>query len=168
MFNHSNIRQRLYNRRYLNLYYDEHFIKNTIDGTAIAALLDIDHFKKINDTYGHLFGDQAIIMVSDIINKIAAQNDGITFRYGGEEFVVLFENISLQDGVTIMERIRNIIKETPIVYDNKTVYVNVSVGVSAYPDTTNDLSVLIDRADKAMYYSKNNGRDRLTVDNENL
>ena len=158
----------LYNRRYLNLYYDEHFIKNTIDGTAIAALLDIDHFKKINDTYGHLFGDQAIIMVSDIINKIAAQNDGITFRYGGEEFVVLFENISLQDGVTIMERIRNIIKETPIVYDNKTVYVNVSVGVSAYPDTTNDLSVLIDRADKAMYYSKNNGRDRLTVDNENL
>ena len=158
----------LYNRRYLNLYYDEHFIKNTIDGTAIAALLDIDHFKKINDTYGHLFGDQAIIMVANIINQIAAQNDGITFRYGGEEFVVLFENISLNDGVTIMERIRNIIKETPIVYDNKTVYVNISAGVAAYPDTTKDLSTLIDRADKAMYYSKNNGRDRLTVDNENL
>jgi diguanylate cyclase (GGDEF)-like protein len=67
-----------------------------------------------------------------------------------------------------MERIRNIIKETPIVYDNKTIYAKVSVGVPAYPDTTKDLSVLIDRADKAMYYSKNNGRDRLTVDNENL
>lgn len=158
----------LYNRRYLNLYYDEHFIKSTTDGTAIAALLDIDHFKKINDTYGHLFGDQAIIMVANVVSSIAAQNDGITFRYGGEEFVVLFENISLQDGVTIMERIRQSIKETPIVYDNKTVYVNVSVGVSGYPDTTKDLSVLIDRADKAMYYSKNNGRDRLTVDNESI
>lgn len=158
----------LYNRRYLNLYYDEHFVKSTIDGTAIAALLDIDHFKKINDTYGHLFGDQAIIMVANVINSIASQNDGITFRYGGEEFVVLFENISLQDGVAIMERIRNSIKETPIEYDNKTVYVNVSVGVAGYPDTTKDLSILIDRADKAMYYSKNNGRDRLTVDNDEL
>lgn len=158
----------LYNRRYLNLYYEEHFIKNSIEGTAIAAMLDIDHFKKINDTYGHLFGDQAIIMVSDVVNSIAAQNDGISFRYGGEEFVVLFENISLEDGVTIMQRIRNSIKETPIVYNNKTVYVNVSVGVAAYPDTTKDLSGLIDRADKAMYYSKNNGRDRLTVDDDSL
>lgn len=158
----------LYNRRYLNLYYNDHFVNGTIDGIAIAALLDIDHFKKINDTYGHLFGDQAIIMVANVVNSIASRNGGITFRYGGEEFVVLFENISLQDGVAIMERIRKTIKETPIEYDDKTVYVNVSVGVAGYPDTTNDLSVLIDRADKAMYYSKNNGRDRLTVDNDSL
>lgn len=155
----------LYNRRYLNLYFNEHFTYNEINGTAIASLLDIDHFKSINDTYGHLFGDQAIITVADVINEYAARYEGLTFRYGGEEFVVLFEKISLDEAVDIMENIRRKIKKTPITHEGTTTYVNVSIGVAAYPDTTKKLSDLIDRADKAMYYSKQNGRDRLTVDN---
>ena len=154
----------LYNRRYLNMYFNDHFTYKNITGTAVAALLDIDYFKSINDTYGHLFGDQAIITVASVIKSIASQNDGLTFRYGGEEFVVLFENISLDDAVIIMERMRIHIKETPITHNGVTVYANVSIGVAGYPETTSNLSSLIDRADKAMYYSKQNGRDRLTVD----
>ncbi len=154
----------LYNRRYLNLYYNEHFVYDKITGTAVAALLDIDHFKSINDTYGHLFGDQALKTVSDVIKQLASKHNGLAFRYGGEEFLVLFEGISLDDAVIIMERIRNHIKETPISHDGDTIYAKVSVGVACYPDTTKKLSHLIDRADKAMYYSKQNGRDRLTVD----
>ena len=64
-----------------------------------------------------------------------------------------------------MERIRNHIKETPISHEGDTIYAKVSIGVACYPETTKKLSHLIDRADKAMYYSKQNGRDRLTVDN---
>lgn len=155
----------LYNRRYLNLYFNEHFNYDKISTTAVAALIDIDHFKSINDTYGHLFGDQAIITVANTIRKVAAANDGLTFRYGGEEFVILFEDLSLDDAVIIMERIRHHIKETPITHNGTTIYVNASIGVACYPDTTKNLPNLIDRADKAMYYSKQNGRDRLTVDN---
>lgn len=155
----------LYNRRYLNLYYNEHFVQDKITKTAVAALLDIDHFKSINDTYGHLFGDQALKIVSSVIKQLASKHNGLAFRYGGEEFLVLFEDISLDDAVIIMERIRNHIKETPVSHDGDTIYVKVSVGVACYPDTTKKLSHLIDRADKAMYYSKQNGRDRLTVDN---
>ena len=158
----------LYNRRYLNLYFNEHFVNNTINGTAVAALFDIDHFKLINDTYGHLFGDLALVTISDVVNKIAAQNNGLAFRYGGEEFVVLFENITLEDAVTIMERMRQSIKETPIENDKHSIFANVSVGIAVYPDTVNDVSMIIDRADKAMYYSKQHGRDRLTIDSENL
>ena len=155
----------LYNRRYLNLYFNEHFNYDKISTTAVAALIDIDHFKNINDTYGHLFGDQAIITVANTIKQVASANDGLTFRYGGEEFVVLFEDISLDDAVIIMERIRHHIKETPITQNDTTIYVNASIGVACYPATTKNLPNLIDRADKAMYYSKQNGRDRLTVDN---
>ena len=158
----------LYNRRYLNLYFNEHFVNNNINGTAVAALFDIDHFKLINDTYGHLFGDLALVTISDVVNKIAAQNNGLAFRYGGEEFVVLFENITLEDAVTIMERMRQSIKETPIENDKHSIFANVSVGIAVYPDTVNDVSMIIDRADKAMYYSKQHGRDRLTIDSENL
>lgn len=158
----------LYNRRYLNLYFNEHFVNNTINGTAVAALFDIDHFKSINDTYGHLFGDLALVTISDVVNKIAAQNNGLAFRYGGEEFVVLFENVSMDDAITIMERMRQSIKETPIENEKHSIFANVSVGIAAYPDTVKDVSMIIDRADKAMYYSKQHGRDRLTIDSENL
>lgn len=158
----------LYNRRYLNLYFNEHFVNNTINGTAVAALFDIDHFKSINDTYGHLFGDLALVTISDVVNKIAAQNNGLAFRYGGEEFVVLFENVSMDDAVTIMERMRQSIKETPIENEKYSIFANVSVGIASYPDTVKDVSMIIDRADKAMYYSKQHGRDRLTIDSENL
>lgn len=155
----------LYNRRYLNLYYNEHFVYDKISGAAVAALLDIDHFKSINDTYGHLFGDQALKSVANVIKQLASNHNGLAFRYGGEEFLVLFEDISLDDAVIIMERIRNHIKETPISHEGDTIYAKVSIGVACYPETTKKLSHLIDRADKAMYYSKQNGRDRLTVDN---
>ena len=130
--------------------------------SKISLLPQIIHF--LAGLYGHLFGDQALKTVSDVIKQLASKHNGLAFRYGGEEFLVLFEGISLDDAVIIMERIRNHIKETPISHDGDTIYAKVSVGVACYPDTTKKLSHLIDRADKAMYYSKQNGRDRLTVD----
>ena len=131
---------------------------------ATLAMLDIDHFKNINDTYGHLFGDQAIEHVSGLIRDCTEKHNGTGFRYGGEEMVVIFENKTLEETVAIMDSLRNDIKNTYIKNGDEAVCVKVSVGVSAYPETTQQINTLIDRADKAMYYSKQNGRDRLTVD----
>lgn len=155
----------LYNRRYLNLYFNDHFVKEkNIDHNVTLAMLDIDHFKNINDTYGHLFGDQAIEHVSGLIRDCTEKHNGTGFRYGGEEMVVIFENKTLEETVAIMDSLRNDIKNTYIKNGDEAVCVKVSVGVSAYPETTQQINTLIDRADKAMYYSKQNGRDRLTVD----
>lgn len=155
----------LYNRRYLNLYFKDNFVDKTHEGRVALAMLDIDHFKNINDTYGHLFGDQAIKMVSELILKCADDNDGTGFRYGGEEFVIIFENRMLSEIIAIIDKLRNDIRSTAINSDDgASITVKVSVGVSAYPETTDAIHTLVDRADKAMYYSKQNGRNRLTVD----
>lgn len=155
----------LYNRRYLNLYFKDNFVDKTHEGRVALAMLDIDHFKNINDTYGHLFGDQAIKMVSELILKCADDNDGTGFRYGGEEFVIIFENKMLSEIIVIIDKLRNDIRSTAINSDDgNSITVKVSVGVSAYPETTDAIHTLVDRADKAMYYSKQNGRNRLTVD----
>lgn len=155
----------LYNRRYLNLYFKDNFVDKTHEGRLALAMLDIDHFKNINDTYGHLFGDQAIKMVSELILKCADDNDGTGFRYGGEEFVIIFENRMLSEIIAIIDKLRNDIRSTAINSDDgASITVKVSVGVSAYPETTDAIHTLVDRADKAMYYSKQNGRNRLTVD----
>lgn len=155
----------LYNRRYLNVYFNENFINSGAARNVSAAMVDIDFFKRINDTYGHLFGDMAIKTVAKLIGISAKANKGEAFRYGGEEFVIILEGKSLSEAAQIMEELRISIKNTPVVSGETSINLNVSIGVTAYPEITKDISTPIDRADKAMYYSKQHGRDRLTVDN---
>lgn len=155
----------LYNRRYLNVYFNDNFIKPETDKKVSAVMIDIDHFKSINDTYGHLFGDLAIKTVAEQIGNSAREYGGEAFRYGGEEFVIIFENRTLTETADIMEKLRINIKNTPVKNDDYNINVNVSIGVTAYPEISMDIRTLIDRADKAMYYSKQHGRDQITVDN---
>lgn len=154
-----------YNRRYLNVYFNDNFINSSAERNVSAAMVDIDFFKSINDTYGHLFGDMAIKTVAKLIGISAKANGGEAFRYGGEEFVIILEGKSLSEAAQIMEELRVSIKNTPVQSGDIQINLNVSIGVTAYPEITKDISTLIDRADKAMYYSKQHGRDRLTVDN---
>lgn len=155
----------LYNRRHLNVYFNDNFTNSDNCGVVSVAMVDIDHFKNINDTYGHLFGDLAIKTVSKLIGISANNYGGEAFRYGGEEFVIILDGKSLKEAVDIMEELRLEIKNTPVKNAETAIAVNVSIGVTAYPEVTKDLHTLIDRADKAMYYSKQHGRDRLTIDN---
>lgn len=155
----------IYNRRYLNVYFNDNFINSDTKKDVAAAMVDIDFFKSINDTYGHLFGDMAIKTVAKLINISAKANGGAAFRYGGEEFVIILEGKSLSEAARIMEELRVSIKNTPVQSGDTVINLNVSIGVTAYPEITKDISTLIDRADKAMYYSKQHGRDRLTIDN---
>lgn len=155
----------IYNRRYLNVYFNDNFINSETKKDVAAAMVDIDFFKSINDTYGHLFGDMAIKTVAKLINISAKANGGAAFRYGGEEFVIILEGKPLSEAARLMEELRVSIKNTPVQSGDTVINLNVSIGVTAYPEIAKDISTLIDRADKAMYYSKQHGRDRLTIDN---
>lgn len=157
----------IYNRGYLNRVFEE-FCKEAEEkkGNLSVALFDIDHFKQVNDTYGHLFGDLVIKTVANHAKKSASKNGGFAARYGGEEFVVVFPNKSLMETYEIVEELRQTIRKTKLEYEGIYVDVYVSVGVTSYPETTNSPTELLNNADWAMYYSKQNGRDRITIDSE--
>lgn len=160
----------LYNRRHLQKKLQDLFAISKENKDNISVILfDIDKFKNVNDTYGHLFGDEAIKMVSKIAKKYANSNGGFAGRYGGEEFVIVFPKIGLDEAVTIIQEMHEEIKKEPLYYNkDRLVYVNISIGITTYPDFGTDAEDLLNRADNAMYYSKGHGRGRITVDAVNL
>ncbi len=123
--------------------------------TWCIALLDIDYFKKINDQHGHLFGDEVLIMFSRFLQTSFREED-LLFRYGGEEFLVALKNIDLDMAQATLNRFRNRIETSPF---GPIKQVTVSIGFTAL-DTTQPLSTIIERADRALYYSKYQGRNQ--------
>jgi diguanylate cyclase len=136
-------------------------------GLAGCTLLvgDIDHFKRVNDTYGHVFGDQVIKGVAQIIQRVVKGND-VAARLGGEEFAVLLPNTPLHGGITVAEQIRAGVANTRIKKSGTNIFVDkitLSVGV-AVGGESDTLESLIERADKAMYHAKQTGRNRVESD----
>jgi len=130
--------------------------------TFSLLLMDIDHFKKFNDTYGHPVGDLVLREISGCIRQSIRQSD-FPARYGGEEFVVILpENDEQGAGVT-SERIRQTVEAHLVKTAGKELRVTVSVGYAAFPRHAEEKSKLIDCADKALYYSKESGRNRVTA-----
>lgn len=135
----------------------------TLSEPLSVIVFDIDHFKKINDTYGHPGGDFVLKELSRIIQtKLTRANDFFA-RYGGEEFVLILVGTPISAAIDIAERIRKTIQDSEIVFENKKIPVNVSVGVAARKVDETNWDVLFDRADKALYSSKQNGRNRVTI-----
>lgn len=160
---------RIYNRRHLTE------LLNGFLSDAMArkvpvtlALFDIDKFKMVNDTYGHQCGDEVIRYVATLLNKGAIANDGIAGRYGGEEFVVAFAGKGIDETYEIVERIHQQIKSEAVVYEDQEIQVRASVGIASYPATCANPSDLLTRADWAMYHSKKNGRDQITIDSDKI
>ena len=125
-------------------------------------LLDIDRFKDYNDNYGHLEGDKVLVRFSQIIKSCLRANDS-AYRYGGEEFMVLLPETGGERAKTVAQRIRKTLeieKFTPI--SGKEVQITISIGVTQY-FRKEELSTFIQRADKAMYLSKQNGRNKVSV-----
>ncbi len=157
----------LYNRRYLNELVEQYSKEAEEKKLPLsAALFDIDHFKGFNDSYGHIFGDKVLKCLSDVANNFAVKNHGIASRYGGEEFVLVFLGIDLNQTNDIMIQLKETIDE--LKYDNKEVSVRISVGVTSYPEICSSPEEVLNRADLAMYYSKEHGRNRITVDSEEV
>ncbi|RVT48183.1 diguanylate cyclase [Rheinheimera sediminis] len=126
--------------------------------------LDIDHFKTINDTYGHDSGDRALIAVAAILRKAVRAHD-LVARVGGEEFVILLESCNKQHALDFAERLRQEVKKTGIeLLDGQTLYLTASFGVAESQDEQAELNDLLRRADSAMYKAKQAGRDRVAAD----
>ncbi|MFK5892362.1 MAG: GGDEF domain-containing protein, partial [Pseudomonadota bacterium] len=131
-----------------------------------VMMLDLDHFKKINDCYGHLSGDKAIIAVVSETKKILRDSD-IIIRFGGEEFLIVLPGVSADDAIITGERICQTIEDYDIHDGSDVIKLTVSIGVSCYPNKNIDTSDrLIQCADKALYFSKENGRNRSTLYSE--
>ncbi len=133
-----------------------------------VALFDIDKFKNVNDTYGHLAGDNVIKMVANVAKKYADKYNGFASRYGGEEFLLTLPGYDVQEALEILENMHQEIKSTVVLYEDIEIGVNVCIGLSSYPSLCQDVNVLVNRADKAMYYGKKHGRGRLIVDNPDI
>ena len=121
------------------------------------ALLDIDFFKNVNDKYGHVYGDEVLLLFSDLMKKTFRDVD-MLFRYGGEEFAVLLHDITLEQAESVLNRFRTNIEEFNFPMENK---VTVSVGYCEFNNKI-PLSLIVERADKALYYSKDHGRNKVS------
>jgi diguanylate cyclase (GGDEF)-like protein len=128
-------------------------------GRAIATLIvDIDHFKRVNDQHGHAAGDAVIRRIGELIAQTLRETDKVA-RFGGEEFVVLLREVSEHDAHELAERIRLIIAESAIPFDGKELSVTVSIGCAAITAHDRDVEELIERADRALYAAKGAGRN---------
>lgn len=131
------------------------------DTDCALLILDIDHFKAINDRYGHIVGDCAIRAIAEM--TAACKRDGdLLFRYGGEEFVVLMRDTDLEGAVRLAERIREHIEIHPCTCSGADLYMTVSIGVSVLQSHDSPVS-LFARADQALYRAKQDGRNRTCV-----
>jgi diguanylate cyclase (GGDEF)-like protein len=125
-------------------------------------VIDIDHFKEINDTYGHNVGDLVLKTFADVLRGIVRKSD-ICARLGGEEFVVLLPNTDLEGARVLAERIRATVAKNPVEYDSTVILFTVSIGVAQYRKGMQDIDELIEEADIALYRAKEGGRNRVEV-----
>ena len=160
-----------HNRRYLQVRMNEELARSRRIGSSLVCLMiDVDRFKRVNDTYGHAAGDEVLCELALRIETEVRASD-VAARYGGEEFVVLLPNTDTDSGVLLAERIRRAISATPIALRNDGfVTITASVGIaSVVPDPADDDlknlgEALIARADVALYAAKAAGRDQIVVD----
>ncbi len=128
-------------------------------GTALSCImLDIDHFKKVNDSFGHIVGDEVLRHVASAMSRRCRRED-IVCRYGGEEFAILTPNVGLAGAITLAEDIRQLIAALQIRNAGQVLAVTCSFGVSEY--SAEVITPLPDRADEALYFAKKNGRNRV-------
>ena len=123
------------------------------------CFVDIDFFKKINDTYGHEAGDVILSAVAQVLKKNARKVDFVG-RYGGEEFVILLPSTSLKDGVRFGEKLRSMIENFKFIYKNERIKVTISSGVATRSANLSD-TMTLEGADKMLYLSKEGGRNQV-------
>jgi two-component system cell cycle response regulator len=129
----------------------------------LAVLLcDIDHFKNVNDKYGHPVGDEVLRRVSRVLQEVPRKID-VPARYGGEEFAVLLDNVDVAQAKIIADRIRIEISKVVVDTDKGPLSVTESIGIAAFPDDGRDRTTLIERADLALYHAKHTGRNRVVT-----
>ncbi|ACN99608.1 ggdef domain protein [Sulfurihydrogenibium azorense Az-Fu1] len=147
-------------RRGFNVILQKHFEISELTRLPISIIIaDIDFFKKINDTYGHLAGDEALKHFVKIIKQNLRKSDYI-FRFGGEEFIILLPNTTLEEAIVIAEKIRETLEKTPLIYNGKEIKITASFGVKeVHPGEPVDR--IIEDVDKKLYKAKESGRNKV-------
>lgn len=151
-----------YNRRaFFDLFEKALETANKNSKMLSCVMVDIDHFKEINDTYGHAIGDEAIRMISDVLNHHSENNSAIIGRYGGEEFCVVLPGSDIDEAISIAEHLRQTIQTVSNGFCIENVAITASFGVACNIDKADECSQLLEKADKALYAAKESGRNKV-------
>jgi len=150
------------NRRGMEDAFEREFARSERHGIPVSlALLDVDHFKRLNDTYGHEAGDQALIHLSNVVKEILRPTDTVA-RYGGEEFVIILPDTAAEDAVKIMTRLQRELTKRFFLHDNNRILITFSAGVTQREGEESS-DAMIARADGALYRAKQTGRNRVLL-----
>lgn len=160
----------LANRRHFDeTFYQAYTRALNSQSTLALLLIDIDHFKRINDQYGHPFGDACLVQISERIDSITREYGGIAARYGGEEFIVILPGKSLDEAELIARSIMRLVREQPVAAGDQSARITASIGVHAeIPERPERADKFIDFTDKLLYEAKRQGRDRIISSSQQM
>lgn len=159
---------KIYNRRYMDRRLAEEVARSTRYALDLSVLmLDIDHFKQINDSYGHQTGDIALRSLGSLV-KCALRDLDVVARYGGEEFLVICTNTTIDGAALVAERLRQLVESHPIETADdsgasQTIHISISIGAAGLSGSINSKEKLIQAADRALYRAKEQGRNRVII-----
>lgn len=158
---------KVHNRRYFDETLAREQERSVRTGQALSLILvDIDHFKQFNDSYGHLVGDDCLRLVASAIGEAASRGSDLVARYGGEEFAIVLPDTTQQEAYQVAERIRDRINHLKFIYKGKRIPISASLGVAGWVMVAGDEQhELIEAADKALYEAKTNGRNCCVLSN---
>ena len=152
----------IYNKGYILEALDTEFRKAQVLGTPLSLLMvDLDHFKTINDQRGHDAGDQVLIDVSQLLKQALAGTDAVLGRFGGEEFLVLLPGLDRPAALRLAEDIRHRVERQAVIYDTHRIHLTTSVGVASKGAESDGARELFRQADHALYQAKSTGRNRV-------
>jgi diguanylate cyclase (GGDEF)-like protein len=153
---------KLFNKRYLMDRLDSELKFARRHETSLSLLMiDIDHFKKLNDDHGHLAGDAVLTTLAHALAR-AVRNEDVVARFGGEELAIVLRAIPIEPAIGLGERLRRLVEQTVTLHQGKALAATVSIGIAGYPSTKAEtVEQLIESADQALYRAKRGGRNRV-------
>ncbi len=153
----------LFNRRYWQERFEQAYkLAKRREKPSTALMLDIDHFKKVNDTYGHQAGDSVIQSLAHLIKRCVRETD-LAGRYGGEEFAVILTDSAVDNAVTVAERLRRLAEHSQVEHEGQIIKFNISGGLAEFSPLCDSPMEWLERADQALYQAKQTGRNKYCV-----